>query len=116
MDETCIQCNKEAGKKASSESFMWVMRSAASEKIQAIFFFYSRSRNGDTAVKLLGSFCRYLITDAYAGYEKVEHIKRALCWCHCRRYFIDKHPTGSERKRDPRLERGGGKGIYQSPF
>ncbi|MCB5874473.1 IS66 family transposase [Blautia producta] len=78
MDETRIQCNKEAGKKASSESFMWVMRSVASEKLQAMFFFYSRSRNGDTAVKLLGSFCGYLITEAYAGYEKAAYIKRAL--------------------------------------
>ena len=78
MDETRIQCNKEAGKKASSESFMWVMRSVASEKLQAMFFFYSLSRNGDTAVKLLGSFCGYLITEAYAGYEKAAYIKRAL--------------------------------------
>ena len=30
MDETRIQCNKEEGKLPSSESFMWVMRSAAS--------------------------------------------------------------------------------------
>lgn len=39
MDETRIQCNKEEGKRSSSESFMWVMRSAASEEIQAAFFF-----------------------------------------------------------------------------
>ena len=38
MDETRIQCNKEAGKKASSESFIWVIRSAACEEIQAAFF------------------------------------------------------------------------------
>lgn len=38
MDETRIQCNKEPGKKASSDSFMWVMRSAACEEIQAAYF------------------------------------------------------------------------------
>ena len=31
MDETRIQCNKEEGRKASSNSFMWVMRSARKE-------------------------------------------------------------------------------------
>jgi transposase len=33
MDETRIQCNKEENRKASSNSFMWVMRSAASELV-----------------------------------------------------------------------------------
>ena len=43
MDETRIQCNKEEGKLPGSDSFMWVMRSAASEKLQAALFYYSRS-------------------------------------------------------------------------
>ena len=37
MDETTIQCNKEAGRKASSESYFWVMQSAACETIRATF-------------------------------------------------------------------------------
>lgn len=67
MDETRIQCNKEAGKKAGSESFIWVIRSAACEELQAAFFYYSRTRNGDTAKELLEKFHGYLITDAYSG-------------------------------------------------
>lgn len=82
MDETRIQCNKEEGKKASSQSFMWVVRSAASEPVTASFFYYSRTRSGDVAKELLKDFNGYLITDAYAGYEKVENIKRGLCWSH----------------------------------
>ena len=82
MDETRIQCNKEEGKKASSDSFMWVIRSAACEDIKASFFHYSRTRNGDIAKRLLEEFDGYLITDAYAGYEKVENITRSLCWSH----------------------------------
>ena len=69
MDETRIQCNKEEGKLPGSESFMWVMRSAASEENQAAFFFYSRSRSGENARKLLKSFDGYLITDAYSSYD-----------------------------------------------
>jgi len=98
MDETRIQCNKEEGKKASSDSFMWVIRSAACEDIKASFFHYSRTRNGDIAMRLLEEFDGYLITDAYAGYEKVQNITRSLCWSHTRRYFIESIPLDSKGK------------------
>lgn len=101
MDETRIQCNKEEGKLPSSESFMWVMRSAASEDIQAAFFFYSRSRGGENARKMLKDFNGYLITDAYAGYDTVPDIKRALCWSHARRYLIESIPLDSQGKEIP---------------
>ena len=101
MDETRIQCNKEEGKLPSSESFMWVMRSAASEDIQAAFLFYSRSRGGENARKLLKDFNGYLITDAYAGYDTVPDIKRALCWSHARRYLIESIPLDSQGKEIP---------------
>lgn len=98
MDETRIQCNKEEGKKASSDSFMWVIRSAACEDINASFFHYSRTRNGDIAKRLLEEFDGYLITDAYAGYEKVQNVTRSLCWSHARRYFIESIPLDSKGK------------------
>lgn len=101
MDETRIRCNKEEGKLTSSESFMWVMRSAASEDIQAAFFFYFRSRGGENARKLLKDFNGYLITDAYAGYDTVPDIKRALCWSHARRYLIESIPLDSKGKEIP---------------
>lgn len=44
MDETRIQVNKESGKKASSDSFMWVIRSGEYESIRATFFHYARTR------------------------------------------------------------------------
>lgn len=92
MDETRIQCNKEKEKKASSESFLWVIRSGACEPFQGVFFHYSKTRNGDTAKHLLEGFRGYLTTDAYSGYEKVENIIRNLCWAHARRYFIESIP------------------------
>lgn len=101
MDETRIQCNKEEGKRPSSDSFMWVMRSAASEKLQAAFFYYSRSRSGDNAKKLLDGYKGCLITDAYAGYDKVPDVKRALCWSHARRYLIDSIPLDAKGKEIP---------------
>ena len=111
MDETRIQCNKEAGKKAGSESFIWVIRSAACEEIQAAFFYYSQTRSGDTAKELLENFHGYLVTDAYSGYEKVEHIIRSLCWAHVRRYFIESIPLDNSGK-----ELSGSKGAEGREF
>ncbi len=101
MDETRIQCNKEPNRKASSQSWMWVIQSAASESIKGTFFYYSTSRSGDIPKKLLEDFTGYLITDAYKGYEKVEGITRSLCWSHVRRYFIESIPLGSNGKEPP---------------
>ncbi|WHH59791.1 IS66 family transposase [Petroclostridium sp. X23] len=101
MDETRIQCNKEEGKKASSDSFMWVIRSAACEEIKGAYFYYSRTRSGEVAKMLLNGFHGYLTTDAYAGYEKAEGIKRNLCWAHCRRYLIESIPLDNKGKEIP---------------
>jgi transposase len=98
MDETRIQCNKEEGKKPSSNSYMWVMRSGASEHVKVVLFHYARTRSGDVAGKLLKGYHNYLTTDAYAGYNKVDNIKRNLCWSHCRRYFIDSIPLDNKGK------------------
>jgi transposase len=98
MDETRIQCNKEEGRKASSNSFMWVMRSAASEDIQAAYFFYSKSRSTEVAKSLLGNYTGYLITDAYSGYNQAGNYKRCLCWAHCRRYYIESIPLDNNGK------------------
>lgn len=100
-DETRIQCNRERGKKASSESFMWVIRNGAYEEIQAVIFHYARSRSGDIARELYAGFNGCLITDAYAGYDKIEGIKRALCWSHVRRYYLDSIPLDSKGKEIP---------------
>lgn len=101
MDETRIQCNKEAGKKAGSESFMWVMRSAECEEITAAYFYYSRSRSGAVARQLLSGFAGYLITDAYSGYGAVEDITNVLYWAHCRRYYIESIPLDNKGKEIP---------------
>jgi hypothetical protein len=97
-DETRIQCNKEPGKKASSNSFMWVLRSGAYDKYQAALFHYTRTRAGEHARQLLSGYENYLISDAYAGYEKVAGIKRALCWSHVKRYYAESIPLDNSGK------------------
>ena len=101
MDETRIQCNKEPGKAASSDSYMWVMCSGRSEERQAVYFQYARSRNRETAKSLLSGFHGYLMTEAYEAYNKLEGVTRSLCWAHVRRKFVDSIPLDSQKREIP---------------
>ncbi len=62
-DETTMQCNKEQGKKASSNSYMWVIASGELEKNKGVIFSYSKSRSSEVAQKLLKNYKGILITD-----------------------------------------------------
>lgn len=101
MDETRIQVNKEEGKKASSQSWVWVIQSGQHEAIKATYFHYSCTRGSSVPQKLLSGFTGYLTTDAYIGYDKVEGIQRNLCWAHCRRYFAESIPLDNSGKEIP---------------
>lgn len=64
-------------------------------------FQYTRTRAGENAKKFLANFSGYLVSDAYAGYERVENIIRCLCWSHLRRYYLDAIPLSSSKKEIP---------------
>jgi len=100
-DETRIQCNHEEGKKASSQSFVWVIRPGKSEKKQGVYFQYTKTRKGENAKAILKGFTGTLITDGYSGYNKIPDIKHALCWTHMRRYWINSIPLDSSKKEIP---------------
>lgn len=55
-DETTLQCNKESGRKATSNSYMWVLRSGELEKTKGVIFRYSPSRSAQTAQNFLKGF------------------------------------------------------------
>ena len=74
-DETIMQCNKEEGRKASSNSYMWVLRSGELEKRQGIIFKYSPSRSEKTAQEFLKGYKGILVTDGYAVYNNIEDMK-----------------------------------------
>lgn len=116
MDETRIQCNKEEGRKANTDSFMWVIRSGVTEGITASYFHYSPSRSGKVAQKLLAEFKGYLTTDAYIAYEKVDDIKRNLCWAHVRRYMIESITLDSSGKDIPGSKGAEGRDLIDLLF
>lgn len=100
-DETRIQCNHEPGRKAHTDSFMWVLVSGAEEAHKIVLFHYTMTRNGSHARKLLNGWHGILITDAYAGYDQVEDIIHGLCWSHVRRKYVDSIPLDNSGKEIP---------------
>lgn len=101
-DETSYQCNKEAGRKASSKSYLWLHRNGECVgQPHVVLFQYTHTRAGENAKVFLQEFSGFLISDAYAGYEKVENIKRCLCWSHLRRYYIKAIPLDNRKKEIP---------------
>ena len=97
-DETVMQVLKEKGKPATSESRMWVYSSAKRADIQLRCFEYRESRSGKWAQTFLEGFKGVLITDGYSGYNKVQEAKRAGCWAHMRRKWLEAMPEGADAK------------------
>ena len=99
-DETTIQCNKEAGRKAENKSYMWVLCSGELEEQKGIIFKYEKSRSEETAKEFLKGYSGILVTDGYASYNNIPNIVHAECWAHCRRYFYESIPLDANKEMD----------------
>ena len=91
MDETVVQVLKEKGKSPTSQSYMWVQTGGPPGK-NVVIYDYDPSRSGEVPVRLLLGYQGYLMTDGYAGYNKlaqIEGIRHQVCWSHVRRKFVD---------------------------
>ena len=91
-DESPVQVLKEAGRKNTTKSYMWVYGTYKGSKTPIRIFDYRPTRSGANANEFLKGFNGYLISDAYSGYNQVEGITRCYCWAHLRRYFVDSLP------------------------
>lgn len=100
VDETTMQCNKEAGRQATSNSYMWIVRTGQEEKHQGVIFHYETSRSAEVAKRLLTGFKGILLTDGYAAYNAIEGVTHAECWAHARRYFYDSIPLKENKQKD----------------
>ena len=98
MDETTIQCNKEPGKNASNNSYMWVIASGELENKKGVIFYYSKSRNAQIAENLMKNYKNILVTDGYAGYNELDkQLTHAECWAHARRCFYESVPLDNNK-------------------
>jgi len=108
MDETPLQVLNEPGKKAQSQSYMWVIATTQAS-VPVVLFHYSPGRGGDTPKQLLPDFKGALMVDGYEGYNALcveNHLTRLGCWAHARRKFIDaqrQQPKGKSGKADVAL-------------
>jgi transposase len=94
-DETVIQVLKEPGKKASTESRMWVYTSGRSPT-PTVLYEYQPTRSGQHARRFLEGFKGYLQTDGYSGYNAVPDVIHCGCWAHLRRKFEEALPKGAD--------------------
>lgn len=62
-DETTWQVNHEAGKKASSKSYIWIHRSGSCEGPPIILYEYTRTRSGNHAKEFLAGFHGFHVSD-----------------------------------------------------
>jgi transposase len=89
IDETTVQVLKEAGKKAETQSYMWVQRGGPPQQ-PVILFTYAATRAKTVAEDLLENYHGYLQSDGYAGYDAVCINNKLLhvgCFAHARRKF-----------------------------
>ena len=104
-DETRVQVLKEPGRKAQADSFMWLYRSGEDELEKILLYEYTPTRNGDNAVSFLTGFKGYLMTDGFAGYNKLTDITHCCCFAHIRRKFFDAIPEGhKDNHNDPAVQ------------
>ena len=95
-DETRVQVLKEEGRRAQTQSFMWLFRSGEDGLAEIILYGYSPTRSGSHAKEFLEGYSGYLETDGYQSYNSLSGIRRCSCWAHIRRYFIDAVPKGKQ--------------------
>jgi transposase len=85
-DETVVKVLDDRGKESNKQKYMWLYKSP--DKDQPIIIYdYQKTRSGSCPKGFLSGFSKYIQTDGYAGYNKVENVKRLYCLAHIRRKF-----------------------------
>ena len=89
MDETRLQVLKEPGRRAQSQSYLWVQRGGPPAQ-PIVLYDYDPSRSQRVPMRLLDGFAGYLQTDGYEAYKRVCEVQGLIavgCWAHVRRKF-----------------------------
>ena len=100
-DETPVQVLHEKGRKATTESRMWVY---CTDRIK--LYEYKPTRKGQNAVDFLKGYSGYLVCDGYDGYNKLSRVTRCGCWAHARRKFLEAIPKEDEAAETSKAKEG----------
>lgn len=90
-DETPVQVMKEAQRKNTQKSYMWVYRGGDANNVGVVYE-YQETRAAAHPKLVLESFEGYLQTDGYKGYDWVsdkDDIVHLACMAHARRPFAE---------------------------
>ena len=87
-DETVLKVLDDRGKDSNKQKYMWLYKYPDNNN-PIIIYDYQKTRSGSNPKRFLGGFSGVLQTDAYAGYNSVENVKRLYCLAHIRRKFHD---------------------------
>jgi transposase len=104
IDESPLQVLKEAGRKNTSTSYMWVFCGGSPER-PVLLYEYQRTRSGKTALEFLTDYKGYIQTDDFSGYDHLDQnpgIVHLGCWAHARRKFV-KVATVRKKHRSKRV-------------
>ncbi len=86
-DETTLQVLKEPGRKANTNSYMWLYRTGKYAP-PVILYEYQQTRSSSHPKRFLSGFKGFLNTDGYSGYHNLpEDITVVGCLAHARRKF-----------------------------
>jgi hypothetical protein len=89
-DETYVQVLKEEDRKPTTQSYMWLYRSAERVEPPIVLFDYQPTRSGEHPRRFLAGYVGYINCDGYKVYDNIsEDIKLQGCFSHCRRYYTD---------------------------
>ena len=108
-DETTVQVLREEGRKAETNSYMWLYRSGR-DGPPIVLFEYQTTRAGLHPREFLKDFSGFLHVDGYAGYDTIPNISLVGCWAHARRNFIEAVaviPASARRANSPTLAEQG---------
>jgi len=106
-DETRLQVLKDAGRAATSDKWMWLIRGGPPDR-PVVLFHYDASRSEVVPARLLEGFSGVLQTDGYAGYNRVcreNPITRIGCWDHARRKFVEAAKAAPAKKKGAKVSK-----------
>ena len=87
-DETELQVLHEPGRRAQTDSYMWLYRTGAYTEHPIILYEYQPGRGSKYPMKFLQGFTGYLQTDGYGGYDALKDVTHVGCMAHLKRKFM----------------------------
>ena len=99
-DETVCQVLREPGKKANTNSYMWLYCTSGDTERPIVLYEYQPTRSSVHPKRFLGGWKGYLHADGFSGYHDLPPETTVIgCWVHLRRKFDEAYKATPEKSR-----------------